>query len=548
MIDTINLQLHDIKRHSEIYNTLRLIKNGFRKIDVNSTGGTLNHEVTFYELTGKEKDKFILRSRNIPSSHYKLIITADRTKDVINFNFSIPKYFYGHNIAQAVKNKNERGFDFAKIDFQYHIEEGFNRLIDYIKSFFDSEFPAHYLNYNKLELRRLDFCYNQVFKTKKDALDYLQAQRQIKKKYLRKNSGDSNNYKTSIFYSNQDYSVKIYHKGTEYAKNDAQEHMKINSKLKHDKFDVNYLQEFSDKILRYEITIRPSYMSYLFNYHIFRKKSNSFQKCKKLFSKLKALNKKNDGKIYASLKEKSVSYDDVIMNFRGVSINKYHKDILLFFYDYYTKRDNKEIPTKENLMRILDKFYLDFDKLMNTRRRFFFQLGFNDKMMFYEDNKTNFSLFHTERICIFDKEMYKLLSGKLVEFIYDMEVKSRSTLNTYLDKVDEYNRFIDDKKKTYKDVPEFVKGKPERKIDRTKIGLILSALETYQLHELKDYIGFSKSTFHYYKHQLALIGYNKNTVLITSPIPTRLDFYDYYQESVFNETKLFNNQFFRFAY
>ena len=44
------------------------------------------------------------------------------------------------------------------------------------------------INYNELELVRIDLCYNQVFNSKQDAMGYLNAQKMINKKHQRETS------------------------------------------------------------------------------------------------------------------------------------------------------------------------------------------------------------------------------------------------------------------------------------------------------------------------------------------------------------------------
>lgn len=281
MVDSITLELHDLKLHEKCVNILRCVEGGFTKYDGNDKlkrfrVGTLDREVTQFHDSWKEKERLIYKPVYQPSSHYKVIFMINPHKDCITFTFSIPKYFYSHNIAQAICNVNEvNEFSASNFDVSTQIELGYNRLIRYINQFFLNEFPTCKIHWENLELRRLDFCFNQIFKTKSMALEYLELQRTIRKKHMRDDSTKSNNYKTAIFYFNDSYSVKIYHKGSEFSKNDRKELDRINSFGKMS-FDTEYLQSFSDRILRYEVTIRPKYMAYLFNQHVFRSRSSQY--------------------------------------------------------------------------------------------------------------------------------------------------------------------------------------------------------------------------------------------------------------------------------
>ncbi len=53
-------------------------------------------------------------------------------------------------------------------------------------------------------------------------------------------------------YTTHRYSLKIYHKGSEYTKHDRKEHKRINILKGKEYFKINELQSISDKILRYE--------------------------------------------------------------------------------------------------------------------------------------------------------------------------------------------------------------------------------------------------------------------------------------------------------
>ena len=59
---------------------------------------------------------------------------------------------------------------------------------------------------------RIDFCFNQMFKNKKEALRYLESQRRIKNKYNAKSTVRVNKFETSIeFITETGLYFKIYH-------------------------------------------------------------------------------------------------------------------------------------------------------------------------------------------------------------------------------------------------------------------------------------------------------------------------------------------------
>jgi len=78
-------------------------------------------------------------------------------------------------------------------------------------------------------------------------------------------------------YTTKLFSAKIYHKGTEYQKNDLKEHLKFNEKKGKEYFKTSKFQAFGDKMLRYELTIRNGMINYLHKHNIFRKNCKYFK-------------------------------------------------------------------------------------------------------------------------------------------------------------------------------------------------------------------------------------------------------------------------------
>lgn len=544
MFDTIVIMLHDLKYHEQILNSVRLMQRGFRKFEM---GGTLHGEFLLYDDTNRSKEKFIYRTRLQPSSNYDVTFIADKFKDAFTFAFSIPKYFYGHNVAQAVLNTNEVNFSLLTSDatLETQISNGLERLKKYIATFLDNEFPGCRYDTDKIELKRLDFCFNQIFTTKRSALSYLEVQKNISKKFLRDGSTQMKCYDTSIFCHNQDYSVKIYHKGSEYEKNDAKEHQKINARKGSEYFNIPYLQEHADKVLRYEITIRPSYMSYLYNKNIFRKNSSQFILWRKIFNVLKNIENTNKDKIFFTEWDRIRTYQDVYEKFKDYK----DKDTSLTMWNwlryYYTKRTFKEKITFKDAEKYMRRFKEDFDTLMNYRRKFFFSMDDQDKMQYDFDNRTNVNKFDTFKHVIFGKQIFELMAGKLVQFMKDFRVEKQLPTIEYLRKIDEHNEKIEAENKVKKGLPSFLQTKKKSKIDKAKVGLLLAALENYSLDQLHRQLGVSRMTIHRYQATLKEIGYSKHTVSKTDLEVPDLNFERYYYETTLNQYKMFNNQFFK---
>jgi hypothetical protein len=280
MIDTINFKIHNLKKHIKIVEILdkRMLGEGYSKgvspIDKEDFEGRavkiLYRRYSVDWKTNKliEGDYF----HKLESSHYQLAYCIKESQDCILFNFSIPKLLYGTNVLQFVRH-----------DFQLDYEERFGNylklalndayadLMKFFKWWFQYEFTDIPINFREVEITRIDFAYNQVFDSKSECFRYLHLLKKIKPPYLRETGDRQENYHTSIFYKNRQFSFKIYHKGTEYAAKDKTEHSRINHDMKREYFPREILQDFSDRILRYEITIRSSFMSRVYTQHLFRK-------------------------------------------------------------------------------------------------------------------------------------------------------------------------------------------------------------------------------------------------------------------------------------
>ena len=122
------------------------------------------------------------------------------------------------------------------------------------------------------EINRIDLCYNQFFNSKEDSLNYLDEQKKLLCKYARSSKNNYRSYDTSLLYITRRYSFKIYHKGTEFKKND---YPKIANNGNPLNIPLQYFLDESDKILRYEMTFRRSQMNYLVNHYFAISKEKS---------------------------------------------------------------------------------------------------------------------------------------------------------------------------------------------------------------------------------------------------------------------------------
>ncbi|MGN6437527.1 MAG: phage/plasmid replication domain-containing protein [Agriterribacter sp.] len=259
MIDTIVIRIHNINNYpllKEQFYVPSKEKNTYTEALVHEDTGEIVENTFHHGFVYHDSERFIsLRHRSstyIASSHYNLSYLLDSTKGYLEFNFSIPKYEFGTNVLQFINLFNQ--------------DESimYSELYKFIKDFIQLNLNEKPL-LDDVEINRIDLCYNQFFLSKADALAYLAEQNKLLVKFARSSSNKFRSYDTSIMYVTRRYSFKIYHKGTEFAKNDAKELLKRNPK----NYRLEELQGIADNMLRYEMTFRSSMIDYLVKHYMY---------------------------------------------------------------------------------------------------------------------------------------------------------------------------------------------------------------------------------------------------------------------------------------
>lgn len=193
---------------------------------------------------GKVKDimKAINGKYRVPSSFSDATFFINPNKGCISFNVSIPKYLYGHSLAQFIpQDASDLKFEKGDLYFQKwenQVKHLYPRLRKFIQKFFSdlcNHFEVDCLpNQNYIVIKRLDLCYNMPFKTKEDALRVLSELQKIDKRKRKKklNSNLQDGFETThAFKSAVGAYYKIYHKGTEYSESkfgDLKKHLEVN--------------------------------------------------------------------------------------------------------------------------------------------------------------------------------------------------------------------------------------------------------------------------------------------------------------------------------
>lgn len=350
MIDTIKLILTNVSKYPLIQTQYeRATKTGNTLITIDEDTGEFFENTKIRALLHHDSNSLIpliqRGSLHIASSLYALSYKYNVQSDSIDFEFSIPKYIYGTNILQFVNY------------FDQDVESQYNKLMGFVEGFANKHFIEK-IDLIDLQLARIDFCYNQFFASKYDALKYLNEQKELLTKYARSTKNDYRSYETSLSYITKRYSFKIYHKGTEFKKHDKVKLANNNPTGE----NIDYLQEVSDKILRYEVTFRKAQIDYLFRENELYKPYLNFmfnEKSRKVFRLTnpkfyeRSLKFSENGKNYVFAKLKQFEAIDtdtvyfsedvfsVLYNFFWDYVKKYQLECKISVYDVMKKVELK---------------------------------------------------------------------------------------------------------------------------------------------------------------------------------------------------------------
>jgi hypothetical protein len=263
MIDTINLAIYR-EFNKRIYDLL--LYSSEQKINgfiINSRSGiaTRSEVFQFKRIEYDEHETLMINGKiKAPSWNYNIFYRC--FEDRVEIEFSIPKYVYGTNTFELRPHYKKLAFS------------PYDMLVKGIKVFFAEIFNGCAVNYGGIEVKRIDFCFNQVYKNKNECIEALKY---IKLKHQSK--GDKLSYETGLVQLTKTNYLKIYHKGSEFEKHDKQ------------KYDGKYLKEIeslSDRILRYERKVTPKNVAYFYNVNV---KFQYQQELKKVYYKAKKNNK-----------------------------------------------------------------------------------------------------------------------------------------------------------------------------------------------------------------------------------------------------------------
>jgi hypothetical protein len=497
MVDTIILRVHDLRKHKALCDYINQNFNGtsmhsayLTKEDADTIrnsetiDGKMFIDYFWNSKSGTHLIRFKSQKKLNSSQHYYFHVFENFDKNYLEFNFSIPKYVYGTNVLMFCEHVWSRDFIYVRnSSLEYNLKRSYDLVSKFILTFFKREFPFDdMIDFHDVEVNRIDISYNQVFDCKKSAQDYLEFQKKLRKKNLRLDSNNHIKYDTSLMFKTERYSLKIYHKGPEYAKHDRKEHLKINTQKGYDYFDIEGIQDFADHILRYEISFRDSMLSYLYNQRVFRRNCPIHKARYEVYKKVESVNTKNDAiaKRIGMIKSEERK-QRFIQNNPYLSISKEH-------YLIHKK----------------------MTKLLNLKRQFYVKTNnyieeYNSKTV-----KGNF-----DPRALFSKALFIECARFFKSFVNDFQIHERPQENIISDLIDIYN------------------SEHYRKLPKNEMMKFYTILQIKSFDEILKSGYYSRATFFRYKSRFKLIGITQNFIIPFDHINVPMDLSQYHQHLIY---------------
>jgi hypothetical protein len=522
MVDTVEFRIHDLKLHADLCTFLDKSHQRQGK----SVSMRDHNDVDEWPIEQKLLHKKILKFHDtgnthevahfyeLKSSHYSIAYCIDILRDFIKFNVAIPKYCYGTNIIHYNTNPKHKDFSFFKhSSIENNLNEVYDRLHTFFEKFFVAEFGGITIVRSFVEINRVDLCFNQMFASKADALEYFAQLVKVRKKFSRDTSNSSRDWKTSLTYVTPKWSFKVYHKGAEFKKHDAKKLQQLNQSG-HATFDVDFYQTFADKILRYEMTFRSSYMSYLYMTRLFRKDCHLWQAGVKLYKTHKvALEKAKTENLNPSKR-------------KGLTYAEYRKTL--------TAQDQKLIKYVTGFINKSKKFYLSNKG---------FNLDFDQETDHYTFDRWPGRAEPFDQGAKLTRALLRVMCGKFLDVMKEYKLELFQDSTSVLARLDAYNNQIESDKTILKSL-EIPKDSPRwssvpSKIQPGKIRLVLDLLQKQSFEEIAASNLFSRKTWYNLRKDLALLKVNERSL---NGLTTRVEFdLSEYQTQVIRQSGKFVN-------
>jgi hypothetical protein len=400
----------------------------------------------------------------VKSSNYNCAYYVNHQRDYVEFNLSLPKYYYGNNLVQLVDHftdrncmtyRNSNFWDLNKLHFEW-LKTVFNAFLQ--KELFFSGSKSN------IEITRIDLCFNLVFATKEDAFFYLNELRTVKKKRFSENSALITNYHSGVYFPSKDFTLKIYHKGTEFKKNDFN---KVKKRFGLEA--AKQIHHLANNVLRYEVEFRPGAMTDYFITSLKTERKEVYE-CYNYARQLSA-----NG--YLSLNGHKYNFD-------GNSNNPMSKEFTLMPPDVALSVKRGDLLRKKDI-----RFMLALpsgQSLKEIPLRDINQYGFKE---------------------LFDESMFNILIERFKQVFLHFQVGNFDSLTMYNDAIRKNKE-----EKLRKEIAAKTGIDLYNRISESKLKIITQLLMDHSWDQIKAMGILSKSAFYRYKKFFKEIGLkNKNS-------------------------------------
>lgn len=407
-MDTVVYKLHNTERYPIILKAIQEIENGKGLMSIPATEFA-HKETKFSKLWFNVKmDTYIIWSHiaktELPSGASGVNIMYDRQRDYIKFELSLPKFFFGNNVIELIPpfqskhyNSNHSMLHLCARYWYKLLRAVFYKIIQDVTRNMGANF-----SWSDVEVSRIDITFNQIFDGKDDALRYFEIAKKAKVPRL-SDGTNKDYYDTSVtFLSKGNYYFKCYHKGTEFDKVskhqitktfDSYQRRKLlnqDSIIGHAMRHKDDLQDYSDKLLRYELECKNGLLNQLFKAHLMKSKMPRYKQLRKIFEYIfheRNYNIKRSLKIY---------YKDALGQFRTnpPKLGQFEKVYML--PGYLLKRTKDESLTtveNERTIKRINKILSAYTLLANKYGLHSMKEIKQAYKIYRQDKDTSFSFF-----------------------------------------------------------------------------------------------------------------------------------------------------------
>lgn len=230
--DTIRFKLLNLSGYGEV------AKNLINREKV--TLGGMRYKMLTNSVRETKQDEYL--KAKLTSASYEINFSIDITQNHVVFEFSMPKYIYGHNLEHYPPSRGNEHQDLEQFFFM----------------FFKHEFKLS-VRLEDIQIERLDICWNYSFESLENKEIFKKHVGDLMKSHFGEHAILSYSGNDTTMYKTQDYSFKIYDKGKEFLKHDYNKIHKEKGRKPADE-----LAEKASYIMRAELTFRKRKISYDF--------------------------------------------------------------------------------------------------------------------------------------------------------------------------------------------------------------------------------------------------------------------------------------------